>query len=179
MNIRTYLFGVKEKVGGISLTHNNVFDILRRIEGRWCRPFTEQRVGTVLFKDMDSGVYCRSLMKPTKINSMAVDVSINLGDVVRVSVRLPLSEVDASIEEHVNSMLVGLDVTARNITYKEMPFGSISFKHNGEIVNIPCADFKFNLYVGSLDGFKKVYLQGMGPYRECGCGMVIVRKNKE
>lgn len=173
MRIVTYLFGLKSKGGMESLTHNNLFDVLRETEGKWCRPFIENRVGTVLFEVHCDRVFCRSLMKPTRVNSIPIKIEVAVGDLVSVKARLPLDfEHD---DENLADLLIEHGCEVSNITYEKLPFGSISFKYKGEMVDVPCGDFNFVLKIKNLEGFKKAYLQGIGAYKECGCGMITVK----
>ena len=173
MRIVTYLFGLKSKGGMESLTHNNLFDVLRETEGKWCRPFIENRVGTVLFEVHCDRVFCRSLMKPTRVNSIPIKIEVAVGDLVSVKARLPLDfEYD---DENLADLLIEHGCEASDITYEKLPFGSISFKCKGEMVDIPCGDFNFVIKINNLEGFKKAYLQGIGTYKECGCGMITVK----
>lgn len=170
MKIVTYLFGLKSKVGVGDLTHNNIFDVLREMEGKWCRPYTENRIGTVLFEVRHDKVFCRSLMKPTSITSIPVNIDVAEGDLISAQSRLPLEYENKGLASLSGDY--GCDVSG--ISCEKLPFGSVSFKHEGEVIDIPCGDFRFTIKINNLEGFKKACLQGIGIYKEYGCGMLSI-----
>lgn len=176
MKIVTYLSGFKVKDSNIAIAHDDVFEIMRELEGRWCRPFTSDTVGTILFLIQDDRFFCRSVIKPNNIMSIPVSINIEKEKWVKAKIRLPLSEGNET--ENVRELLVACGCEARSISYNRLPFSSISFKSDGEMIDIPCGDFQLDIKINSLEGFKKAYIQGLGDYKEYGCGMITLNNNQ-
>ena len=172
MRIETYLCGFKAKNADNTITHDDVFKVMRKLEGKWCRPFTENRVGTMLFSIQNNMVFCRSIMKPKNITCIPIIISVEENTCVKARVRLHTN--DNNNEEHVKGILAEYGCSASNITYKKLPFGTISLRSKDELMDIPCADFELDIKINDLEGFKKAYIQGIGDYKDCGCGMITI-----
>lgn len=176
MRIETYLSGFKAKNADNTIAHDDVFKTMRELEGMWCRPFTENRVGTMLFRIQNNMVFCRSIMKPRNITCIPIIISLEENACVKARVRLHTN--DNNDEEHVKGILAEYGCSASNITYKKLPFGTISLRSKDGLMDIPCADFELDMKINDLEGFKKAYIQGIGDYKDCGCGMITIH-NKD
>lgn len=176
MRIVTYLSGFKAKNSNNAITHDNVFEVMRELEGRWCRPFTGDIVGTVLFQINGDRVFCRSIMKPKNIEHITIAINVEKDFCVKAKVRLPLDFDDN--EANVKNLLANYSCDVENISYKKLPFSSLSFRDGDAMVDIPCADFELDIIIKNLEGFKKAYIQGIGSYKDYGCGMITLNNNQ-
>lgn len=180
MRIVTYLFGVKTKQMREDLTSEGIFAYLHKKEGRWCRPFTDKVVGTVLYLTKGDSAFCRSLIKPQKLASKEVTVDINQNDTMLIQIRLAIGGRERAMEINAyGTMLVEeMGMKVRQLKHIKRGFGDITYndKENDIIVDVACADFLFDVEIIDIEKFKKAYLQGIGTHREYGCGMITVRK---
>lgn len=180
MRIVTYLFGVKTKQMREDLTSEGIFAYLHEKEGRWCRPFTDKVVGTVMYLTKGDSAFCRSLMKPQKLPSQEVIVDVNQNDTMLIQIRLAIGGRERAMEiNSYGAMLVEeMGMKVRQLKHIKRGFGDITYndKESDMIVDVSCADFLFDVVIIDVERFKKAYLQGIGGHREHGCGMIVIRK---
>lgn len=198
MQITKYLFGIKLKPSvSDRLTYQNLGEILRSAEGKWCKLIQKNGVGTVVFKMVGNNIYCQSLMEPKKLPSIKQTLNIGLNETFSFEVRLPVNinsdpthsifggseftdskDRSAVIEANLNAILSAAGMERLAFKYTELPFGSIYSYTDDGISDIAAADFSVKVKVKDLKEFKKACIYGLGDYRECGFGMICPKLSK-